>query len=256
MEKEQVLKGGYKQNKFDQKLLVVIILSITLIVSVVINFSIINSVLYHQKYFNYLNTLRTTKMQSGVQEIERINPDFQAWLTCEDVNISLPIVSSSNSEFYFTHDFKKQKNGLGNPFFKTENENSQNKIIMASSTLTTTFFGTSKTYSLMGNFKKYLSENENFTNTITLETPTQTQIFKVISVYSFDVNSNYYDQYLPCNLDSFETEQDFEKFYNVIINNSAVDFNLSANFDDQFITIFLTDNDNLSNHIILVAKKS
>lgn len=255
MKKEQVLKGGYKKTKFNQKNLVIIILSIALIISVIINFSIISTVFYHQRYFDYLHSLRLTKEQKGVQEIEKINSDFQAWLTCEDVDISLPVVTG-DSEFYFTHDFKKNKNGLGNPFVKTKNQNSQNKCIIASSTITTTFFGSSNTYSLMGNFKKYLLKNENFNNIITLETTTETQTFQVISAYSFDINSNYYDKYLPCYLDSFETEQDFEKFYNTIISSSAVNFTLSANIEDQFITLFITDTDNLSTRIIIVAKKS
>lgn len=255
MEKEQVLKGGYKKNKFDQKILVVIILSVALIVSVIVNFSILNSLFSYQKYYKFLNSLSVIKTQKGVQEIEKINSDFESWLTCEDLNISLPVVSSSDSEFYFTHDFQKQKNGLGTPFIKSENTNASNKCIMASSTVTISIFGKSQTHSLMGNFKQYLLENKNFTHIITLETPQNSINYQVISAYTFDITSNYYDKYLPCNLANFETEQDFEKFYSLITENSMLDFNQSAQFGDQFITLFLADTNNLSNRIIIVAKK-
>lgn len=257
MDKEQILKGGYKQKKFDGKILVILFLIIALIVSLIINFSIINSVFKYKNYFSYINSLSATKTQKGIAEISNLNEDFEAWLTCDDLNINLPIVKTktNNDDFYLTHDFNQQENGLGNPYFKAGYENSTNKCVMASCVVSTTFFGKTEKYSLLGNFKQYLTNNANFNHIITLETATQTFNYQVISAYSFDVNSNYYDKYLPCNTTTFASSQEFESFYNTILDNSAVNFNLTAEYGDEFITFFVTDTENLDNRIIVVAKK-
>lgn len=257
MKKEQVLKGGYKKTTLNNKVIIIIILSTALVCSIVANFSILNSIFNYQKYFQYLNTLSTIKTQKGVQEIKKINQDFAMWLTCDDVDISLPVVTKTNvdDDFYYTHDFKKQKNALGNPFTITASETASNRCIIATNTLTIKFFGKTQVHSLFGKFKQYLVANKNFNNTLTLETPSKQQNFQVISSYAFDVNSNYYDKYLPCNISEFENEQDFANFYKLILENSAVSFNLNAQFGDKFITLFFTDPDNLSNRIVIVAKE-
>lgn len=257
MDKEQILKGGYKRKKFDGKILVILFLAIALIVSLIINFSIVNSVFKYKNYFAFLDSLYSTKTQKGIAELYNLNEDFEAWLSCDDLSINIPIVKAktNNDEFYLTHDFNQEKNGLGNPYFKTGQENSTNKCIMASSVVTTTFFGKTENHSLLGNFKKYLTKHQNFNNKLTLETTLQTSTYQVISAYSFDISSNYYDKYLPCNLNNFSTEQEFDSFYNTILDNSAVNFNLTAQFGDEFITFFVTDNDNLDSRIIVVAKK-
>lgn len=257
MNKEQILKGGYKTKKFDGKILIIIFLIVALIVSLIINFSIMNSVFKPKKYLSFLNSLSATKTQKGIEEILNLNEDFEAWLTCEDLDISMPIVKAktNNDDFYLTHDFNQQENGLGNPYFKAGYENSTNKCVMASSIVITTFFGQTENYSLLGNFKQYLTNNANFNNKLTLETTSQTLNYQVISAYSFDVNSNYYDKYLPCNTTTFASSQEFETFYNTILGNSAVNFNLTAKFGDEFITFFVTDTEYLDNRIIVVAKK-
>lgn len=44
------------------------------------------------------------------------NPDIKGWLYLPDMSIDLPIVSTSDNDYYLSHDFWREKNRTGCPF--------------------------------------------------------------------------------------------------------------------------------------------
>lgn len=260
MEKEQVYHGQYKKNKFDGRFIIIIFLLMALGVSLFLNYKIIEMAFKVPRYFNYISSLEKLKNEQGFDKLTEINPSFEAWLSCEDVSVSMPVVKAltpDDEQFYLTHDIKKDSNALGNPFIKPASKpnTTQNCVISASPTVTIKFFGKSKVYSLFGNFRQYLTPNDNFTGKITLQTKDETLSYQVVSAYRFDITSNYYDLYSPCYYTDFENQEEFDTFYNIIKTNSAVDFNVNAEYGDKFLTLFASDTEDENYRIMIIAKQ-
>ena len=55
------------------------------------------------------------------KELKSQNPDYRMWLSVDNTNISYPVVSSSDNEFYLHKDFYREKSSSGSIFMDYRN---------------------------------------------------------------------------------------------------------------------------------------
>ncbi len=260
MEQTYTSSRAYKKSWFDGKTLIIIFLCIALVVSIILNLDIVSILFKAKRYDKYLRQQETIKNEKGFDALKQTNDDFVAWLKSEDVNISLPIVKTSSSDdekFYLSHAFNKASNPLGIPY-QTKNTmigQTDNTCIACTSSLTVKFFKKVTTYSLFSNLANYLSSDNNFTNTFSIETIEGTNTYQIISAYSFNINNDYSDKYSPFLYSNFGNPERFNEFYNTAKKYSVKNFGVDAEYGDKFVTLLSTNTLDLDYRIIIIAKQ-
>lgn len=250
----------YKKNWFDGKFLIIIFLSIALIVSIILNLDIVSVVFKAKQYDKYLKQQEITKNEKGFDELKQTNEDFIAWIKCEDVGISLPIVKTStfdDEQYYLTHGFNKSSNPLAIPY-QTKNSminETDNTSIACTSSLTVKFFKRITTHSLFANLTNYLTNDNDYTNTFSIETASGTNTYQIISAYSFSVNSDYSDKYSPFLYSNFGNQERFNEFYKTAKKYSFKDFGVEAEYGDKFVTLLSTNTSDTNYRVIIIAKQ-
>ena len=211
-------------------------------------------------YDSYLNELYEIKKRDGVAGLKNINNDCFAYLECEDIDMHLPIVSTSSKDdenHYLDHDFRHMENELGTPYqkFGTSLNQTTNTVFVGHSAFTETIFNKNKKQSIFGKLNNYLVKKDMYNYTITIDTIDNHFTYKIISVIMFYSNSigstSELSIYDTVNL---ETEDKFDNFYRICKNRSVVGDLDSAVFGDKFLTLFTCSTSNLDYRVMVVAK--
>ena len=222
-----------------------------------------NVLILGNRIINYGNVLKgyeKKKNEEGLLSLKNVNEKIFAWITCEDLNISLPLLKTNNKEeedFYINHDFEKYENPLGAPYIESDCVLNQttNCVIAGHSQFTHQMFNNMGTTTIFGNLISYLSPNGRFNYNINIQTETENLSYKVISCFKYNKNENYTDQMKVYLTKNITNENTFNDFYQSLLNLSAVDTGVTASYGDKFITLFTCLETNLNYRIVVVAKQ-
>jgi sortase B len=187
-------------------------------------------------------TSYNTKYEESFEKLLEINNDTKAWLKLNNTSINFPVVQAKDNNFYLNHDFNKNTNSNGWIFIDYRNnmdELDQNTIIYGHNTIGTTMFATLK-YVLKDNWN---SNPDNLK--ITFNIPSRKITAQIFSIYVID-NTN---DYLYINF----SNQDYEKFINMIKTRSIKNFNVDYTINDKMITLS-TCNDKGDKRVVVHAK--
>lgn len=209
-------------------------------------------------YDKYLNSLKIQKETYGMQSLKNKNSDFVAWLECQDVDVSIPVVVSSN-DFYLNHDFDKAKNNLGSPYHystSTLGQSFNTTIIGHSAYNTKDMNGKIVFQAIMGNFNNYINETDstNYNYKITVETLTETLTYQVFSAFSYDSNADCNNEKNLFYTTNITTQQEFDNYINLANNLSQKDFGQTATFGDKFLTLYTCSYES-GYRIMIIAKQ-
>lgn len=204
--------------------------------------------------------LKAIKDSSGLSALSDINSDFTAWISISDLNIELPVVSTKSTadeDYYLNHDFKKRTNKLGSPYQKHDTllSSTTNTVFVGHSAYQGNFWGKEYVSNLFGKLNSYVSADQNFDYTIKVQTSQQTYSFKVISLlkfYNTDYSSDEFAVYRTTNLN---TQKQFDNFYNTLKTQSLIDFDLTAEFGDKFLSMLTCCTDDRDFRLLVVAKQ-
>ena len=160
-------------------------------------------------------------------KIKDMNSDSVAYLQVNNTNIDYVVVKGKDNNYYLKHNFEKKYNVAGWVFADYHNrfdETDKNIIIYGHNIKDGSMFG-----SLINTLDKewYLNEDNYL---ITLVTDMGTYYYQVFSVYSI-VPEDYYINTI------FNSDDDFNKFVNVLKKRSIYDFGVDVSGEDKILTL-------------------
>lgn len=177
------------------------------------------------------------------KELKKKNKDVKAWLKVNGTNIDLPIVQAKNNDYYVRTSLDRTYNFGGWPFFDFRNklnEKDKNIIIYGHNMKNGTMF-----HDLRYSFdKKWYGKEEN--QIITLITPTETNKYKIFSMYKVP-SEEYY-------ITTSFTDSEYQKFLQNIKSRSSIKFKQEIKDVKQILTLSTCDY-NLKNRIVIHAAK-
>ena len=113
-------------------------------------------------------------------ELKERNQDTVAWLRVDAVDVSMPIVQTTDNEFYLNHDIDKKRNNLGWVFADARsnlNYIGTNAVLYGHNTSNKQMFGSLK------NIFDVDPERKEQMQYIQLTTPENQMVFEIVSVY-------------------------------------------------------------------------
>ena len=178
------------------------------------------------------------------KKLKSENSDVVAYIKVNNTNIEYPIVKTSNNNFYLNHSFDKSKNSRGWIFadYKNKFDNTDKNIVIYGHNM--------RDGSMFGSLKNILNE-EWYNNTenmnITFLTENGNYIYKVFSIYKIE-SEDYYIK------TDFSTDNEYQKFLNIIKERSIKNFVVKVNVDDKILTLSTCANNN-KYRVVLHSKK-
>lgn len=138
-------------------------------------------------------------------DLKKRNPDTVAWLKVDAVNINIPIVQTTNNDYYLSHDINKKPNNLGWVFADARCNMEflgTNTVLYGHNAANKEMFGSLK------DLFKVDPEMKDQNEIIQLTTPTKQMVFEIASVYVTD-----YDdwKYVKVNFSNDEEKREFIK---------------------------------------------
>lgn len=209
---------------------------------------------YYSEYMAKIKEYETIKDNEGIEKLAEINTDFVAWVKCEDVNISMPVVQSTdydNREYYLKHNFEKKDSSFGCPYLKYECDinTSDNLTLVGHSS----FIGGVVIFS---EFYKYLEDQQNcFDYKIELETLQGKLNFEIFSAFEFNANNDSFDGSFVYNATMLTEDETFNKFVDICTTKSVLKRDVELEIQDKFLTIITCSKRNLANRVLIVAKQ-
>ena len=154
------------------------------------------------------------------------NPETIGWLTVKNTGVNLPIVQTSNNEYYLTHNFENNWNSLGWAFADYRNnfpDLDQNTIFYGHTYKNTIIFST-----LTETLKdSWLNNDDN----LIIEFSTVRELLKwqIFSIYTLPKTDDY--------LKTAFSEQEFTDYINLIKSRSRRNFDVDISYGDKIITL-------------------
>ena len=237
-----------KNTKNYVHILILLILFTIMIVSLI---KIINWLIDNNKSKQNLNKVsyaitvdeKTGKYEVDFNALKAVNEDIVAWLKIEGLEISFPVVKTTNNSYYLDHSIDKTYNTAGWIFmdYKNKLDGTDKNIVI--------YGHNRRNGSMFGKLKKILEEewytNKENTN-LQLITEDENVKYEVFSVYTVEDE----DLYITTEF----TSSSYQNFLNIIKSRSIYNFGIDVTTDDQIITLS-TCADNMKYRIVLHAKK-
>lgn len=248
----------YKKDKTNnpiKRIVILIIMFIFILIMIFSGIKIIEWLKENKQSKDITDKIQNTiSVDENINSVEKYNVDFErlkqtnpeaiAWIKVNGTKIEYPVVKTTNNDFYITHSFDKSYNSAGWAFMDYKNKldgKDKNIVIYAHNRRDDSMFGT---------LKNILTEewkNNTDNHIIPFITENEKSEYQVFSVYKIEIE----DYYITTN---FETNNEFQRFVNVIKSRSEKDFEIDVSANDNILTLS-TCADNNKYRIVLHAKK-
>lgn len=167
------------------------------------------------------------------EDLSYLNEDFRYWITVENTNVDYPVVQSTDNNYYLYTSFDHEYNGSGTVFMDYRNDHTtdDNVILYGHNMRNGTIFHDILQY------KEAEFFNQN--NRIKIFTNEGIEVYEVFSSYATGVDFDYL-------LTDFETDEEYKKYIDTIVNKSYNKYDGEVTVDDKLITLstcsYETDN--------------
>lgn len=188
-----------------------------------------------------------TVIINNYQNLLDVNSDTVGWLKVIGTNIDYPVVQTTDNSYYLNRNYYTEKDSNGWVFMDYRNnpkELHKNTIIYAHNRYYSgVMFGT------LNNVLKWKWYSNEANHYITFNTLYENIEWKVFSIYSIDVTTDYL-------LTKFSSPEKYQEFLNLISNRSDIKLKAKATVDDQILTLStcLNNNRRLVVHAVRVNK--
>ena len=200
-----------------------------------------------QRKSNY-SSAYYTNYSHVIDELIKINPDTVGWLTVNNSKINYPVVQNKdNNTYYLDRDFKKYKNTMGWIFMDYRNDPvdlDKNTIIYGHNIpVGGIMFGSLKNSQSPSWYKNEANQ------IITFNTKSGDKQWKIFSSYKINVTEDYL-------VTSFNSDEEYQAFIDMIKSRSIYDFNTPVTTDDKILTLSTcaTTNTRIVVHAVLITK--
>ncbi len=190
----------------------------------------------------YWDFIKMNLIDVDFSQLKKTNDSTVGWIQVGGTNINYPFVQYSNNSFYLTHTFDKSYNKAGWVFMDYRNnvaDFNKNTIIYAHGRVDNTMFGSLRKILTSG----WLNNKNNYI--VKLSTEAENTLWQVFSVYRIPTTNDYLKI-------SFNNNQEFLEFANMLLKRSAHNFSTSVNDNDKILTLSTCYNDN--DKVVLHAK--
>ena len=192
-----------------------------------------------------INDSTQKKSSIDFEKLKNKNSDTVGYLKVNNTKINYVVVKGKDNSYYLSRNFNREKDYNGWVFmdYRNDEQNLDSNTIL---------YGHNRYYSgvMFGTLnnvtkKKWLSNEEN--QYITFNTLYKSMTWKVFSIYSIDVTSDYL--YI-----NFENNESYQNFINLIKGRSNYQFNTDVTVNDKILTLSTClDNDKrLVVHAVLI----
>lgn len=186
----------------------------------------------------------TKKYEVDFNGLKSINPDTKGWIKVNGIGLDIPVVQTTDNEYYLKHSFDKSYNVCGWAFVDYRNNlDGKDKNIII-------FGHNRKDGNMFSNMTEILkpkwsdeAENKN----ITFITEEGESTYEVFSVYEISAE----DYYIQTN---FNSDEEYQNFLNIIKSRSTKEYNTKLTAKDKILTLSTCGKDN-EHRIVLHAKK-
>ena len=195
--------------------------------------------------FNPQDTVPSKFIYADFEKLKAQNKDTVAWLWVPGTKVNYSVTQTIDNSYYLTNNFNKEKNQAGWIFgdFRSNFETlGRNSVIYGHNQLDLSMFGDlGKLIDTEGWFKK--TENK----FIYLSTEKTSYVFKIISVYISNPNSEYIQQ-------GMLNDTEYQAFLNTIVSKNEIkDISDSVNINDKILTLSTCKNHGQS-RLVVTAK--
>lgn len=197
----------------------------------IVDDNINTQIIEENPYFDYINM---NLIDVNFANLKDINNEVTGWIQVNGTNINYPFVQSNDNEYYLTHSFDKSLNNAGWVFmdFRNNIDNlDRNTIIYAHSRNNKTMFGS------LNNVLNDDWYNNKDNHLIKISTESMNSLWQIFSVYVIPTTSDYLKI-------SFNNNEEFMEFSNMLIERSKYSFNTTINENDLIITLSTCYNTN------------
>ncbi len=203
---------------------------------------------YNSVEVTYNEAAQNNNTVQGLTQLKQTNQDTIGWLKLGDDTINTVVVSATDNEYYFEHDFEKSRNTLGCPFLDSTITNpdiADNNVIYGTSVNNNLMFGPL----LEMTNREYATENM-IVDFETLNGDTQ---YKVVSVYYANTNEELGEVQNFAKSD-FEDNAELAEFAIDFKMRSLLNIEVDIQTGDRFLT-FATPVDNWDGaYFVVVAR--
>ncbi|MBP5634559.1 class B sortase [Candidatus Saccharibacteria bacterium] len=175
----------------------------------------------------YWKYLKTKLIDVDYSELRKINNEVAGWVQVKGTNINYPFVSSGNNDYYLTHSFDKSYSRAGWVFADFRNQldgSDKNTILYAHGRYDESMFGTLRNILSSG----WLNNSDNFI--VRTSNEKENALWQVFSVYKIPVTNDYIQT-------SFNSDDEFQKFAEMLQNRSAQNFQAKVVGTDRILTL-------------------
>ena len=236
-----------KENRHERKNKIILIISIIVFILGVIyiiydifknkkdiddNTNILENIIINETEITPVKTERMLQLE----ELQNINTDIIGWLEIEGTNINYPVLQTTDNDFYLTHNYKKEYSASGSLFLDKDFD-------MVNGSSNYLIYGHRNGQGLMfETLLKYTNKNfyENH-KTIKFTTRVYYQNEKNVFRYYYFINA--------------ETEEEYNDYVNNAKKASIYDTGITAEYEDQLLTLSTCEYSQEDGRFVVVAKK-
>lgn len=164
-------------------------------------------------------------IQVDFTTLKKENKDITGWIYCPGTVINYPIVQGADNEYYLTHTFEGKENQNGCIFLNADNNNDysdSNSFLYGHHMKNGSMFA-----SLLGyREQEYYEEHP----VIYIATPDKTYELQLFAAFTTSAYSDIYRT-------SFENEEDFRQWMNVLMKKNNIHTDQKVSFQDQIVTL-------------------
>ena len=192
------------------------------------------------------NQIKEPVVKKTYKKLLGKNSDTVGWLIVPGTKIDYPVLKGTDNSYYLERDFNRDRDSNGWIFMDYRNDEQD----LDSNTI---IYGHNRYYSgvmfgTLNNVTKKKWQNNEANHYITFNTMYKSMKWKVFSIYSIDVTSDYL--YI-----NFENDENYQNFIDLIKSRSNYQFNTEVTTNDKILTLSTClDNDKrLVVHAVLVT---
>ena len=191
--------------------------------------------------------IEKVEKEPNLMELYLQNKDFVGWLKIDGTVISYPIMQ--NGTYYLRKNFYKNYSRYGTPFLAEycNINTSENLIIYGHNINNGNMFADLVKYRNKSFYKNHKIVKMYFLQ----ENKTIQKNYEIISVFEIGLESSF--KYYSCY--EFESQAEFEYFYNKIKELSIYETDNFAYYGDKFITLSTCDYNLKNGRMVIVAKE-
>lgn len=203
-----------------------------------------------------VENIATEEVQNTIlakyESLYRQNSDMIGWIKIEDTNINYPVMQTeiNNPTFYINRNFEKKESISGTPFIDSRcTLKSENIIIYSHNMKNGTMFGELTKYKDEEYYQKH--------RVIIFDTIYEKREYEIISILLTKVyyNNGTEGDFEFYNYIEIDTEEQFDEYVTTVKKQSLYETGVSAEFNDDLITLVTCDYHTEDGRLLIVAKR-